>query len=128
MKKLLSALVALSLSGCATISDFPAVPGLDLGNPQTTIGPVTNRVVPGLMAAWRTYDTLLTAVDVLITAGVIHPGTPRALQIANALDRVRDALNAATNAVRAGNATDYTHAMGLAQQAFAAARAAFGGS
>jgi hypothetical protein len=128
MKKLLSGLVALSLTSCTTLSGFPAVPGFDPGNPQTTVGPVTNRVVPGLMAAWRTYDTLLTAVDVLITAGVIRPGTPRATHLADALDRVRNALNAATNAVRAGNATDYTSAMALVAQAFGEARTAFGGS
>lgn len=126
MKKILTAFVALSLASCAT---FPAVPGLpDLSNPQATVGQHTNKAVPALISAWRGYDAILTAVQALRAAGVIQQGSPRALRIADALERALAALNAATNAVRAGNETSYTSAMELARQAFADAQSAIGGS
>lgn len=126
MKKLLSALVALSLTSCAT---FPAVPGLpDLSNPQSAIGSTTNKAVPALMTAWRGYDAILTAVQALRAAGVIQQGSPKALRIADALERALNALNAATNAVRAGNETSFIGAMELARQAFTDAQSAIGGS
>ena len=123
MKKLLTALVALSLTtGCAT---FPAVPNF---NPQdTNISATVNKAVPALVTAWRAYDAMLTAVNALRAAGVIQDGSPRALQIADILERLLNALNAATEAVRAGNATNFTDAMTRAQQAFTDARAAIGG-
>jgi len=125
MKKLLTALVALSLTSCST---FPAVPSLpDLSNPRATLGTVTNKAVPGLMTAWRGYDAILTAVQALRAAGVIQQGSPRALRIADALERALNALNAATNAVRAGNETSFTSAMELARQAFSDAESAIGG-
>jgi len=126
MKKLLSALVALSLTSCAS---FPAVPGLpDLSSPQATVGPVTNKAVPALITAWRGYDAILTAVQALRAAGVIRQGSPAALRIADALERALHALNAATDAVRAGNEASYTSAMVLARQAFTDAQSAIGGS
>jgi hypothetical protein len=126
MKKLLSTMVALSLTSCAT---FPPVPGLpDLSNPQATIGPVTNKAVPALITAWRGYDAILTAVHALRVAGVIQQGSPRANRIADILDGARNALNAATAAVRVGDATSFTAAMEQARQAFVAAQSVIGGS
>lgn len=126
MKKLLSALIALSLTGCAT---FPAVPGLpDLSNPQATVGPVANKAVPPLITAWRAYDAVLTAVQALRAAGLIQQGSPKALRLADALERTLHALNAATDAVRAGNETSFDGAMALARQSFADAQSAIGGS
>ena len=126
MKKLLSALVALSMTGCAT---FPAVPGLpDLSNPQAMVGPVANKAVPPLITAWRAYDAVLTAVQALRAAGLIRQGSPRALHLADALERTLHALNAATDAVRAGNETSFDGAMALARQSFADAQSAIGGS
>jgi hypothetical protein len=127
MKKLLSALVALSLTSCTTA--FPAVPGLgSLSDPSVTIGPVANKAVPALITAWRGYDAVVTAVQALRVAGVIQQGSPKALRIADALERALNALNAATDAVRAGNETSFTGAMALARQAFTDAQSAIGGS
>ena len=64
----------------------------------------------------------------LRVAGLIQQGSPRALRIADALERALHALNAATDAVRAGNETSFTGAMSLARQAFADAQSAIGGS
>jgi len=124
MKKLLTALVALSLTSCST---FPAVPGFDPGVPPVA-GQLVNKAIPALVTAWRAYDAVLTAVNALRAAGVIRDGTPRALQIADILERMLNALNAATEAVRAGNETNFNEAMARAQQAFTDARAAIGGS
>jgi hypothetical protein len=124
MKKLLAALVALSLTSCTT---FPAVPGFDPAVPAP-LAAASNKAIPALITAWRAYDAILTAVDALQAAGVLRPGTPRALAVADGLERALNALNAATAAVRAGNAANFTDAMALAQQAFADARAAIGGS
>lgn len=122
MKKILIAFTALSLASCAS---FPAVPDF---NPQTQFAPTANKAVPALLTAWRGYEAILTAVNAMRAAGVIQDGSPRALQVANGLERSLNALNAATDAVRAGNASNFTDAMALANQAFAQTRSAIGGS
>jgi hypothetical protein len=122
MKKLLSALVALSLTGCAT---FPAVPTF---NPHDQIAPTINKAAPALAAAWHGYDALVTSVNALRAAGIIHDGSPRANHIADVLEGLLHALDAATDAIKAGNATNFADAMNQAQQAFTAANLAIGGS
>lgn len=121
MKKILTAFAALSLASCST---FPAVPDF---NPQAMVSTSVNKAVPALIAAWRAYDALLTATDGLITAGVLVPNSPRALRVRDILQRLRNALNAATDAVRAGNETSFVSATALIQQAFAEANQAIGG-
>jgi hypothetical protein len=123
MKKLLAALVALSLAACTT---FPAVPDFDPAASAPAAG-LANKAIPALITAWRAFDAALTAADALATAGVLPPGSARAVQVRDALQRARNALNAATDAVRAGNATSYAEAMGLAQQAFTEANQVIGG-
>jgi hypothetical protein len=118
----LTALTALSLAGCATL---PSDTGI---TSNSTVETVQTRAGQTLVVAWRAFDALLTAVDALQAAGAITAGSPRALRIANAIDRTRTALNAATDAVRAGNQQDFTQALALAQAALGEARAAIGGS
>lgn len=122
MKKLLSVLVAFSLTSCAS---FPAVPTF---NPGSVTASTVNKAAPALAAAWRSYDAINTGVNALRAAGVIHDGSPRARQIADILERILHALDAATDAIKAGNATNFTDAMNEASQAFAAANSAIGGS
>lgn len=71
----------------------------------------------GLIVALQTFDTVLTAVDRLIAAGVIKPGSPRAVQIADAIHDAKIAFQAASAAQRAGNATGYLSALTNAQTA-----------
>lgn len=122
MKKLLSALVALSLTSCAS---FPAVPGFD---PATSGTSVRNHAAQALIVAWRALSAFEKAGTILLTmpAGhpIIAPGSPRALQMADTANRARHALNAATDALRAGNSASFAAAMAEAAQALSEANAA----
>jgi hypothetical protein len=121
MKKLLSILVALALTSCST---FPAVPDF---NPAVAVSSSVNKAVPALIAAWRAYDALLTATEGLIAAGVLVRDSERAVRVRRILERTLSALNAATDAVKAGNETNFISAAALLQQAFAEANQAIGG-
>lgn len=107
--KILTALAALSLISCQPTSITQPPAPLN----STTIDEKT------LIVALQTFDTTLTAVDRLIAAGVIKPGSPRALQIAEAIHKAKVAFQAASAAQRAGSATDYLSALTNAQVAMA---------
>lgn len=96
MKKILIAL-SLAVSACA--------PGGVLSTPA----PLTHTVLDekALILALQTFDTVLTAVDRLVAAGVITPGSPRAVQIADAIEKAKVAYQAASAAQRAGSSTNY---------------------
>ena len=123
MKKLLSALVALSLTGCATLS---AVPGF---SPTDSTSSIRSHAGQALIIAWRALSAFETAGTALMTAPpggqpVIAPGSPRALQMTGAADRARHALNAATDALRAGNSANFVAALAQAEQALTEAHRA----
>src|SRR5438270_11559545 len=106
MKKFLPALVALALTGCTT---FTAEPGL---SPSASVSSIRNHAGQALIIAWRALSAFETAGTALMTAPpggqpVIAPGSPRALQMTQAADRARHALNAATDALRAGNSANF---------------------
>lgn len=67
--------------------------------------------------AASTVDALALSASALVKAGVVAPGTPRALSLATALDTARDAVNAAEAARKAGSATNYQTAIARAQEA-----------
>jgi hypothetical protein len=124
MKKLLSALVALSLTSCA---------GLPAGfSSDTPISSVRSHAGQALIIAWRALSAFEKAGTILLTTPeghpVIAPGSPRALQMTGAADRARHALNAATDALRAGNSASFTAAMVEAERALAEANAAVEGN
>lgn len=89
-KLILAAALALSLPGCTTFPDTPTAPLA-----QTHIDE------QALTAAYASFDVLLTAVDGLVTAGVLQPGTPKALKVKALIQTAQDGLNTA-RAVRAG--------------------------
>ncbi len=91
---IIAAALALSLPGCATIADNPTAPLT-----QTHIDE------QALTAAYASFDVVLTAVDGLIVAGAIQPGTPRAIQIKDLIQKAQDGLNTA-RAVREGLSQD----------------------
>lgn len=107
--KIIFMATALALASCQ--------PGSVLNPPaplaQTTIDE------KGLIVALQTFDTVLTAVDRLVAAGVIKPGSPRAVAIADAIHNAKIAFQAASAAQRAGNATGYLTALTNAQTAIA---------
>ena len=91
MKRILyAAALALSLPGCATITDTPTAPLA-----QTHIDE------QALTAAYASFDVLLTAIDGLVKAGVLQPGTDRALRVKALIQTAQDGLNTA-RAVREG--------------------------
>ena len=108
MKKILIALSIVALGACAT-------------NPLAAPAPLASTTIDekGLIIALQTFDTLLTAVDKLVAVGVIKPGSPRALQIADAIHTGKLAFQAASAAQRAGNSGSYITAIGQAQVAIA---------
>ena len=122
MRLFLCALAALSLTACGSFGADPTLA------PNASVSSVKTKAGQTLVVAWRAFDALLTAVDGLQAAGVLRGGTPRAIQVANLLDRARHGLNAATDAARAGNSADFTTALTEAQTALGEARAAIGGS
>lgn len=79
MKKIFIAL-SIALAGCAH-------------NPLAAPAPLAAMAIDeqGFILALNTFDTALTAVDRLVAAGVIVPGSPRALQIADAIHRAKSA-------------------------------------
>lgn len=108
MKKLFLAL-SITLASC---SSFPGI-GTQAPLAATTIDE------KGLILALETFDTVLTGVDRLIAAGVIVPGSPTAIKIADAIAKAKVALQAASAAQRAGNASGYVSAINDAKVAIA---------
>jgi hypothetical protein len=111
MKKFLIAvtLASVSLSGCTTVGTLAKPAPLA----QTTVDEKT------LVISLETFETVLTAVDRLVAAGVIKPGSPRALQLADAIQTGKKAYQAAAVAHRLGNASTYFTALLQAQSALA---------
>lgn len=73
----------------------------------------------GLILALQTFDTVLTAVDKLIAARVIVPGSARAIAIADTIAKAKVAFQAASAAQRAGNTASYITAITQAKAAVA---------
>lgn len=115
------ALSMLSLSGCGMV---PAL----MGGPAQAPAPLARTAIDeqALNIGYEGYDAILTAVDGLVASGRLVRGSPKALQVRHYLIVVRDALNAATAAAHAGNATDYTTAVRDATAAFTSIRTLLG--
>lgn len=109
MKKIFIAL-SIALASCTTTGTVLEAPA-----------PLAHTTIDekGLILALQTFDTVLTAVDRLVAAGVIKPGSPRAVQIADAIHTAKTALQIAGAAQRAGNSGSYITAIHQAQVAIA---------
>lgn len=124
MKRLLTTIcVALALTGCT-------LPSFSLGSVAQSPAPLAQTVIDdkALDAAWRSFDIALDAIDLLIDRKVIVPGSPKAVKIADAIDRVTALLTAAEKAAAAGSTTDYAKALVDAKGALVELRVALKGS
>jgi hypothetical protein len=110
----------LSLGACTSV---PADPGVGAAS---SVAEARTKAGQSLVVAWRAFDAFLSAVDALREGGVVKPGSADAAKLADLIDRTRHALNAATDALRAGNGADFTRSLALAQSALAEATAAMG--
>ncbi len=110
MNKFLIILAAFSLTSCSVIDKAISAPA-----------PLSQTAIDekGLVLSLYTFDTLLTAVDKLIEARVIVPGSPRAIQIANAIRKIKLAYQVARSAQRAGDSGSYLTAIAEAQNGMA---------
>lgn len=108
MKKLFIAL-SIALAGCQS--------GLNLNAPAPLAATTIDE--KALIVALQTFDTVLTAVDRLTAAGVIVPGSARAVHIADAIHKAKLAFQTASAAQRVGNTGSYFTALAQAQSAIA---------
>jgi hypothetical protein len=112
---------------------FVLLGALALAACQTPIGPISPFEAPaplakttvddsGLQTAWRSFDLALDGIALLRDAGALKPGTPKAIAVANGIDKVLAAFEAAEHAVAAGSTTSYRTAMAEAKAAVASLR------
>jgi hypothetical protein len=80
--------------------------------------------VDRLDVAWKAYDAAIDAVNMLVDAKVLTPGSARALAVAQANDAVLAGLQTAEHARSACNATDYGAALQQVTAALADLRVA----
>lgn len=108
MKKIFIILSAFSLTACGTIGEIASTPP-----------PCSQTVADeqGFNIALLSFDTLLTSVDRLIAAKVIVPGSPRALQIADAIRSGKAGYLVARDARKVCNADNYLAGLTQAQVA-----------
>ena len=118
MKKVVCLFAALSLGACMPIGLNSAPAPLA----ATAIDDVA------LRTAWQGFEVAIQTITLLRQAGVIKAGSPSALKIADGIDRVTAALNAAEHAATVGSTTDYTVALTEARAAIADLRLALKGN
>jgi hypothetical protein len=113
MKQIVALVLLTLMTACA---------GLPVASP-TPPAPLQKTVIDekGLIAAYSAFDVALSAVDGLVAAGVIVPGSPRALQIKGLLITARTGLDAASSAQKAGSAATYAEALQSARDALSQA-------
>ncbi len=122
MNRALILLGALSLTACQ-------LPAISIGSP-TAPAPLAQTVVDdkALQLAWASFDVALDGINILIDAKVIKPGTPKAIAVADGIDKVTGFLTAAESAAAAGSARDYGAALANVRGAIAQLRAALKGN
>lgn len=112
---------AMSLSGCAGLAALmqPPAPAGSVVVTGQALTPLGNTVVDeqAIDTAYRALDVAALAASASVATKLITPGSPRALTIAHGLDTVRDFLNAANEARKAGNATTLAQAWAASQLA-----------
>lgn len=103
------ALVAAPLAACSSIAPVPSLE-------QTTLDE------KAIYSAEATYRAAATAASAAVDSGLLVPGTPRAVQVADALQTAYDALRTARAAYAAGNGLALQTALSAANAALASAQ------
>jgi hypothetical protein len=119
MKKLLiiMCVLVLPLGACAgTVPTVPTQSPAPLA--QTTIDDTA------LETAWKSFDVALDAIDLWKRLKPDIKGTPKAIKIADAVDKVTQFLTAAESAAATGSATNYKVALANAKSAITELRLA----
>ena len=114
MKRLFP-LLGLALAACQPSASAPPVISSVPGATEacTTLDPGKIDI------AAKAYGAAIDAIGLLIDAHVLIPGTPKAVAVAAANDRVLAALTAADNARQACEAVTYNQALASARAAIA---------
>lgn len=105
MRRTLISLAAacLCLAACTTVPALPPTSGPPAAERCDSAGTVDSRAV---CTAFQAFDAALYAVEALRDAGVIRPGTPRAVAVAGAIeeaDRLLTEASAIQRGLRSGN-------------------------
>jgi hypothetical protein len=116
-----AAVLAAFTPGCATGPADLGIPPAETSAPHG-VSPLGTTDDKAIILAMESYDLALTAVDAALDAGLIEPGSPLAMQIAEDLRVGLHWIRIANQAVDAGNATDFMNAMTIAGSAIARAR------
>ncbi len=120
MKRIFILLGALTLGACQlpafSVAQAPA--------------PLAQTVVDdkALQAAWSSFDLALDGINTLIDTNYIKPGTPKAIAVADGIDKVTAILTAAESAAAAGSTKDYNIALAQVRGAITQLRAALKGN
>lgn len=122
MRALVMVALLVGATACtpATTSTAPiagAIPGVSTACEQIT--------VERLDLAWRTYDAVIDAINLLLDKHVLLAGTAQAKAVADANDRVLAGLKAAEAARKVCNSTSYSAALVETKLALDALRSAF---
>lgn len=117
MRLLFAFLLMLVMTGCAALPSGP------IGQAPAPLA-ATAIDERALVLGLQSFDATLDAIDLLVEAKIIKPGSPTAVRLADAIDTTRLAFQAAGNAQRAGNTTSYSEALVLATAALADVRTA----
>lgn len=122
MKRFVTILAALSIGACQ-------IPAISIGGPEAP-APLAQTTIDdtALMTAWKSFDIALDAINMLIDAKQITIGSPKAVKVADGIDRVTAFLTAAESAAAAGSTKDYMVALANAKGAITDLRAALKGS
>jgi hypothetical protein len=138
MNKILMMFAALSLCvlpACTTADRINTGASIAAGVADATVAnspadllAMTSFDEKAITLAAQAVDAMAVSATAAVSIGVIKAGSPRALALADALDKARIAINDAAIARNALNAPSYTEALARARTAIAAVRASFAGS
>jgi hypothetical protein len=113
MYRIFILLLAVCLSACGTLGSV-LTPGVSPAPLAATTIDDTN-----LLRAWHAYDVAIDALNLAVTSGALKPGSPKAIAIADANDKVLRAFQGAEHAAAGLSTTSYVSALALLDAALA---------
>lgn len=110
IKMFIAAFMSLALVACGPIGGISSA-----GSTAATVNAAAKDTIH---LTFETLDAVALTSKMLADIGVIRPGSATALGLADALDKTRKLLNAASAAQQAGEAGEYLRLIGEANKAF----------